>query len=80
MPIISSKSGDNRTQTDLQWLMLMSVTFISGFSERLAKDLVTSTENRFNSGANFNQQQARGLKMPIEQVDSKNGSSPKEKQ
>lgn len=78
--MLSLESGDNRTRTDLQWLMVMSVTFVAGFSERLAKDLVTSTENRFNSGANFNQQQARGLKMPIEQVDSTNGSSPKEKQ
>lgn len=80
VPMISLESGDNRTRTYLQWLMVISVTFISGFSERLAKDLVTSTENRFNSGANFNQQQDRGLKRPIEQVDSTNGSSPKEKQ
>ncbi|MGB5593935.1 MAG: hypothetical protein WBM62_07890, partial [Crocosphaera sp.] len=41
---------------DLRWLSLYSVAFVVGFSERLAKDIVTNTENQFKpqKSDNFN--------------------------
>lgn len=46
IPMFSITNQENRTRTDIKWLSVLAITFVAGFSERLAKDIVEQTENR----------------------------------
>ncbi|MGB5770752.1 MAG: hypothetical protein WBM32_12925, partial [Crocosphaera sp.] len=55
IPIQFGYTTDQQRQ-DLRWLSFYSVAFVVGFSERLAKDIITNTENQFkpNNSEDFN--------------------------
>lgn len=80
VPMISLENGESRTRTDIQWLTIISVTFIAGFSERFAKDIVASTENRLNSVTALNQQPHPTVEKSVEQPNSTTNNSQEEKQ
>lgn len=80
VPMISLENGESRTRTDIQWLTIISVTFVAGFSERFAKDIVASAENQLNSVTALNQQPHQAVEISVEQVNSTTNSSQEEKQ
>ncbi|MDJ0509195.1 MAG: hypothetical protein QNJ64_08090 [Crocosphaera sp.] len=45
---------DKEERQDLRWLSFYSIAFVVGFSERLAKDIVTNTENQFKPKSSDN--------------------------
>lgn len=45
---------DNQKRQDLRWMSLYSLAFVTGFSERLAKDLINRTEKQFDYTNNVN--------------------------
>lgn len=46
LPISLGHSNDQKRQ-DLRWLSFVAITFVAGFSERLVKDIVSQTEQKF---------------------------------
>ncbi|MGL5875779.1 MAG: hypothetical protein ACRC2R_26035 [Xenococcaceae cyanobacterium] len=46
LPISLGHTNDLKRQ-DLRWLSFVAITFVAGFSERLVKDIVSQTEQKF---------------------------------
>lgn len=46
IPIFSLTNHEDMMRTDIKWLSVLAVTFVAGFSERLAKDIVEQTKKQ----------------------------------
>jgi hypothetical protein len=53
LPMVSLTNPTTRTRTDIKWLTVLSITFVTGFSERLAKDLIRQTEDRLTRSQEY---------------------------
>ncbi|MDJ0658195.1 MAG: hypothetical protein QNJ42_01760 [Crocosphaera sp.] len=65
LPLQFRYTNDEKRQ-DLRWLSFYSVAFVVGFSERLAKDIITNTENQFKPQSSDNVNPLVSTKSPEE--------------
>lgn len=68
LPLQFRYTNDEKRQ-DLRWLSFYSVAFVVGFSERLAKDIITNTENQFKAQSPDNVNTSVSRQYPEENYD-----------